>query len=51
MTSDFKVIAFGSSVGGIPPLRKILNELPNTINAAVIVVQHLSGEYDILQAA
>lgn len=56
MALDLKIIAFGSSAGGIPPLRKILNALPSKINAAIVVVQHLSSEYpsklnNVLQAA
>lgn len=45
MEYKFKVVAFGSSAGSIEPLGHILNEIPTTINAAFIVVHHLSSTY------
>jgi two-component system CheB/CheR fusion protein len=45
MANQYKVIAFGSSAGGIKPMGQILNKIPSTINAAFIVVQHLSSVY------
>jgi two-component system, chemotaxis family, protein-glutamate methylesterase/glutaminase len=45
MDYHYKVIAFGSSAGGIDPLRHILGELPADINASLLVVQHLSSHY------
>lgn len=45
MEFKFKVVAFGSSAGSIEPLGHILREIPTTINAAIIVVHHLSSTY------
>jgi two-component system chemotaxis response regulator CheB len=35
------VIAVASSAGGIPALKAVLSELPETLPAAVLIVQHL----------
>lgn len=45
MEFNFKVVAFGSSAGSIEPLGQILREIPTTINAAFIVIHHLSSTY------
>ncbi|RFM31859.1 chemotaxis protein CheB [Chitinophaga silvisoli] len=45
MAFNYKVVAFGASAGSIEPLGHILRELPTTIHAALIVVQHLSSTY------
>lgn len=45
MDLKFKVVAFGSSAGSIEPMGHILQEISTTINAAFIVVHHLSSTY------
>lgn len=41
---DFFVIGIGSSAGGFEPLKTIVGNLPPSINAAFIVVQHIPAE-------
>jgi len=43
---SFNVIGLGSSAGGLSPLKEILSRLPNKLNAAVVVVQHLPAMYE-----
>jgi len=38
---DFKIVAIGSSAGGLEPLREIISMLPNPCPSAVILVPHL----------
>jgi two-component system CheB/CheR fusion protein len=45
MSFPCKVIAFGISAGGLPPLRAILKMLPGDLNAAIVIVPHLSTDY------
>ncbi|KAA5541323.1 chemotaxis protein CheB [Roseiconus nitratireducens] len=40
----FNVIVMGASSGGIQAIRQVLSGLPNRLNAAVFVVQHLSPD-------
>ncbi|MBW8684645.1 chemotaxis protein CheB [Chitinophaga rhizophila] len=46
MGYNFKVIAVGSSAGGLPPLKQILGSIPPNINAAITIVQHLGSNYE-----
>jgi two-component system, chemotaxis family, protein-glutamate methylesterase/glutaminase len=41
MSYNFKIIAFGSSAGGLKPLKKIFSLLPEDLNACLVVVPHL----------
>lgn len=41
MKNDFKIVGFGLSAGGMNPLLEILEGLPPTINAGLVVVLHL----------
>jgi two-component system CheB/CheR fusion protein len=45
MTYTFKVIAFGISAGGMPPLKKILSMLPDDLHAAIVIIPHLYPHY------
>lgn len=38
---DFKIVAIGVSTGGPSALNKVIPELPEDLNAAVIIVQHM----------
>jgi|GEM_PF-4636682 len=41
------LIVIGTSAGGISAVKKILPSLGNTINASVLMVQHLSRNSDV----
>lgn len=45
MTYTFKVIAFGISAGGMPPLKEILSTLPADMHAAIVIIPHLYPHY------
>lgn len=45
MTYSFKVIAFGISAGGIPPLKSILGTLPDDLQVAIVIIPHLHPQY------
>ncbi len=40
-TEEMKVVAIGASTGGPPALQEILSNLPEGLNAAFLVVQHM----------
>jgi two-component system, chemotaxis family, response regulator WspF len=40
-----KIIALGASTGGPSALARVLNDLPQPLNAAVLIVQHIEGEF------
>ena len=44
----FPIIGIGASAGGIEAMRAFFRGLPETLNAAVVVVTHLSSERDSL---
>jgi len=44
MKYDFKVIAIGSSAGGLDPMKKIIGLLPVDINAAIVIISHLPAK-------
>jgi len=39
------VVAIGLSAGGIEPLNELIGELPKSINASIIVIQHLQRDF------
>lgn len=46
MEYSFNVVAIGSSAGGLSPLREIISPLPAGLPAAIVVVSHLSTQYE-----
>lgn len=38
------LIVIGTSAGGMPALTRLVEQLPDTLTAAVLVVQHLSPD-------
>lgn len=46
MNYDFTVIGIGSSAGGLAPLTEIISGLPADINAAIVIVPHLSAQFE-----
>lgn len=45
MIYSFKVIAIGLSAGGIPPLKTIMQLLPDDLQAAIVIIPHLYPHY------
>lgn len=39
------VVAIGLSAGGIEPLNELIGELPSSIDASIIVIQHLQRDF------
>ena len=48
--AEFDVVAIASSAGGLQALTAILSELPGTLPAALLVVQHLDPRHRSLMA-
>lgn len=42
MSYNFSVVGIGSSAGGLVPLKEIISQLPYHLNAAIVLVPHLS---------
>lgn len=45
LPADVKVVAIGASTGGPMVLRKILNGLPGTYPASILIVQHMASGF------
>ena len=43
---DFPIVAVGASAGGIEALKKLVQCLPGDIDAAFVILQHLSPDYE-----
>lgn len=46
--NDFYVIGIGASAGGLKALEEFCKQLPSQLNAALIIVQHLSSDFKSL---
>ena len=47
--NDFPIVTIGASAGGLDPIRKLLETLPNDTGMAFVVIQHLaSGQESML---
>lgn len=44
MKYPFKIIAIGSSAGGLAPLQEILGQLPAHLKAAIVIVTHIGRD-------
>lgn len=44
----FFIIGIGSSAGGLDPITQILKKLPDQLNAAIVIVQHLNSKHKSL---
>src|SRR5215204_2060938 len=42
MSSSFFVIGIGASAGGINAINELISQLPDDLNAAIVIVLHLS---------
>ncbi len=42
---EFPIVLIGSSTGGPPVVEKILSEIPGSLHAAVVVVQHMPAHF------
>lgn len=49
-TTDIDIIAIGASAGGIEALHVLVDALPATLGAAVVIVQHLHPGHDSVLA-
>ena len=46
MSSDYKAIVIGTSLGGFAALRALLPQLPSDFGMPVVIVQHIGSDTD-----
>lgn len=50
MSRNFKLVCVGASAGGLGVIKTFIHDLPEDFNHAVIIIQHLSPDYESLMA-
>lgn len=48
--NDFSIVGIGASAGGMDPIKAFFSEIPKEVNAAFVVIQHLSRDFKSLTA-
>ncbi len=48
--NEFFIVGIGASAGGMEPLKTFFNTIPKDVNAAFVIIQHLSRDFKSLTA-